>query len=133
MHYVNSTSWWCNDVANIFLANLIPGNKFECHSQSECCYRLCASHYGHNLTSTNGYFQHENLPFHKAEVLDQKTAGSCIVEENNILLNQPMQICQSQGVRPRTDSAFIYHRTVFFFINWELNSTFFSSGGTHPA
>ena len=61
---------WCNGVGNVFLGLLIPIN----HSLNATAYLSTVADHVHPFTATmyhssNGYYQHDNAPCHKAKVV----------------------------------------------------------------
>jgi len=67
--------WWCNGVGDIFLAHFRPLSAnwalFKCHGLPEHCFWPCPSLQGHHgmYTSSDGYFQQDNAPCHKARII----------------------------------------------------------------
>ncbi len=65
--------WWCNGVGNIFLAHSGPlstnWTSFKHHSLLEYCCWPCPSLYDYSVPSSDGYFQQEIAPCHKAQII----------------------------------------------------------------
>ncbi len=65
--------WWCNDVGDIFLAHFgsLSTNwaPFKRHSLPEYCCWPCPSLYDYSVPSSDDYFQQDNAPCHKAQII----------------------------------------------------------------
>ncbi len=65
--------WWCNGVGDIFLAHFGPLKtnwaSFKCHSLPEYCCWPCPSLYDYSVPIFWCYFQQDNAPCHKAQII----------------------------------------------------------------
>ncbi len=65
--------WWCNGAGDIFLAHFGPLStnwaSFKCHSLPECCCWSCPSLYEYSVAIFWCYFQQDNAPCHKAQII----------------------------------------------------------------
>ncbi len=65
--------WWCNGVRDIFLAHFGPLStnwaSFKRHSQPEYCCWPCPSLYDYSVSIFWLYFQQDNAPCHKAQII----------------------------------------------------------------
>ncbi len=65
--------WWCNGVGDIFLAHFGPLRTnwalFKCHSLPEYCCWPCPSFMTTVYPSSDDYFQQDNAPCHKAQII----------------------------------------------------------------
>ncbi len=84
--------WWCNGVGDIFLAHFgslcTNWASIKHHSLPEYCCWPCPSLYDYSVTSSYGYFQQDNAPCHKAQII-----SDCFLEHDNefTLLKWPPQ------------------------------------------
>ncbi len=65
--------WWCNGVGDIFLAHFGPLSTnwalFKRHSLPEYFCWPCPSLYDYSVPSSDGYFQQDNAPCHKTQII----------------------------------------------------------------
>ncbi len=65
--------WWCNGVEDIFLAHFgsLSTNwaAFKHHNLPEYCYWPCPSLYDYSVPIFWCYFQKDNVPCHKAQII----------------------------------------------------------------
>ncbi len=72
---LNGSGWWllCNGVRDIFLAHFgslsTNWTLFKHHSLPEYCCWPCPSLYDYSVPSSDGYFQQDNAPCHKAQII----------------------------------------------------------------
>ncbi len=75
MPCLNGSGWWwgCNCVRDIFLAHFGPLStnwaSFKRHSLPEYCSWPCPSLYDYSVPSSDGYFQQDNAPRNKAQII----------------------------------------------------------------
>ncbi len=65
--------WWCNGVGDIFLAHFGPLStnwaSFKCQSLPKYCSWPCHPFITTVYPSSDGYFQQDNAPCHKAQII----------------------------------------------------------------
>ncbi len=70
---LNGSGWWCNGVGDIFLAHfgILSTNwaSFKRHSLPEYCCWPCPSLYDYSVPIFWCYFQQDNAPCHKAQII----------------------------------------------------------------
>ncbi len=72
---LNGSGWWwlCNGVGDIFLAHFGPLSTnwalFKCHRLSEYCCWPCPPFMTTVYPYSDGYFEQENAPCHKAQII----------------------------------------------------------------
>ncbi len=96
--------WWCNAVGDIFLAHFGPLStnwaSFKHHSLPEYCCWPCPSLYDYSVPISDGYFQQDNAPCHKAQII-----SDWFLEHDNefTLLKWPPQYWSA--TRPEPDKS----------------------------
>jgi len=68
--YLCAGWWWCNGMGDVFLAHFSPLSanwaSFKCHGLPEHCFDHVHPFMATMYPSSDGYFQQDNAPFHKA-------------------------------------------------------------------